>query len=135
MTARRRDSRRGVKLRPGGQIEMSRVFHALGDPTRRALLDRLAAGPVSISQLAAPLSITLTAVSQHLRILERSGLAQTEKVGRVRTCHIHPAGFDALEEWIRHHRAAWEDRLDRLAGFLEESEDQDPEPAPEPFLG
>jgi len=116
-------------LRRGGQIEVARVFHALGDPTRRALLDRLAAGPVSISALAAPLSITLTAVSQHLRILERSGLAQTEKVGRVRTCRIHPAGFDALDEWIRHHRATWENRLDRLADFLEESEE------PEPFLG
>jgi DNA-binding transcriptional ArsR family regulator len=124
---------RSSKLRPGAQTEIGRVFHALGDPTRRALLDRLAAGPVSISELAAPLSITLTAVSQHLRILELSGLAQTEKVGRVRTCRIHAAGLDALDVWIRHHRTTAESRADRMVGFPQENEDEEPEQ--EPFLG
>src|SRR6516225_8351812 len=96
------------------RIDLDCVFHALGDPTRRAMLDRLAQGPLSVSELAAPLGITLTAVAQHLQILEECGLAQTEKLGRVRTCRIEPAGFDALEQWIRRHRTIWERRLDRL---------------------
>ena len=104
------------------KIELDRVFHALGDPTRRAILDRLSRGPLSVSALAEPLGITLTAVAQHLQILEESGLAATEKLGRVRTCRIESAGFDALEQWIREHRTVWERRLDRLAGLLEEDE-------------
>jgi DNA-binding transcriptional ArsR family regulator len=69
-----------------GRVDIDRVFQALGDRTRRAMLDRLCQGPVSVSQLAEPLGITLTAVGQHLEILEACGLAVTEKVGRVRTC-------------------------------------------------
>ena len=106
------------------QIDVSRLFHALGDPTRRAILDRLSAGPVSVSQLAGPLGITLTAVSQHLQILEECGLAHTEKVGRVRTCRVGTAGFDALESWIRSHRNLWELKLDRLGDLLLEKEDK-----------
>lgn len=106
------------------EINIDRLFHALGDPTRRAMLDRLSQGPVSVSALAAPLGITLTAVAQHLQILEECGLAQTEKLGRVRTCRIESAGFDALEQWIRNHRTLWELRLDRLGALLEE-EDQE----------
>lgn len=105
------------------KIDVDRLFHALGDPTRRAMLDRLSQGPQSVSKLAAPLGITLTAVVQHLQILEECGLAHTEKLGRVRTCRIEAAGFDALEEWIRNHRTAWERKLDRLATFLEEDEE------------
>lgn len=105
------------------KIDINRVFHALGDPTRRAILDRLTAGPASVSQLAEPLGITVTAVAQHLQILEESGLARTEKTGRVRSCRIEPAGFDELERWIRNHRTQWEKRLDRLGQFLIEEED------------
>jgi DNA-binding transcriptional ArsR family regulator len=105
------------------QIDIDRLFHALGDPTRRAMLDRLSAGPLSVSGLAAPLSITLTAVAQHLQILEESRLVHTEKVGRVRTCRIEAAGFSALEQWIRNHRTVWERRLDRLGDLLAESDD------------
>jgi len=105
------------------KIDINRVFHALGDPTRRAILDRLTAGPASVSQLAEPLGITVTAVAQHLQVLEESGLAQTEKTGRVRSCRIEPAGFDELERWIRNHRTQWEKRLDRLGQFLIEEED------------
>ena len=104
------------------KIDIDRLFHALGDPTRRAMLDRLSHGPLSVSALAEPLGITLTAVAQHLQILEECGLAHTEKLGRVRTCRIEPAGFDALEQWIRGHRTAWERRLDRLGALLEEEE-------------
>ncbi len=84
------------------------------------MLDRLCQGPVSVSQLAGPLGITLTAVGQHLEILEACGLAVTEKVGRVRTCRIASAGFDALEQWVRAHRTEWERRLDRLTDRLED---------------
>jgi DNA-binding transcriptional ArsR family regulator len=105
------------------EINIDRLFHALGDPTRRAMLDRLSQGPVSVSALAAPLGITLTAVAQHLQILEECGLARTEKLGRVRTCRIESAGFNALEQWIRNHRTLWERRLDRLGAFLAEEDE------------
>ena len=104
------------------KIDIDRLFHALGDPTRRAMLDRLSKGPISVSALAEPLGITLTAVAQHLQILEACALAATEKLGRVRTCRIDPAGFDALEQWIRGHRSMWERRLDRLGALLEKDE-------------
>ena len=76
-------------------VDIDRLFHALGDPTRRALLDILSKGPQSVSRLAEPLDITLTAVVQHLQILEESGIVRTEKIGRVRTCRIDPKGLDA----------------------------------------
>jgi DNA-binding transcriptional ArsR family regulator len=104
------------------RIDIDRLFHALGDPTRRGMLDRLSQGPLSVSELAAPLGITLTAVAQHLQILEECGLAHTEKLGRVRTCRVESAGFDVVEEWIRNHRTTWERKLDRLATFLEEED-------------
>jgi DNA-binding transcriptional ArsR family regulator len=104
------------------KIDIDRLFHALGDPTRRAMLDRLSQGPLSVSALAAPLGITLTAVAQHLQILEECGLAHTEKLGRVRTCRIESAGFDTLEAWIRKHRTVWERRLDRLGALLEDDD-------------
>lgn len=106
----------------GQAIDTDRLFHALGDPTRRAILDRLTQGPVSVSQLAEPLGITLTAVAQHLRILEEVRLAHTEKLGRIRTCRIETAGFRALEQWIRDHRTAWERKLDRLGRLLADEE-------------
>ena len=104
------------------RVDIDRVFHALGDRTRRAILDRLSQGPVSVSQLAEPLGITLTAVGQHLEILEGCGLAATEKVGRVRTCRIASGGLDALEQWVRDHRTEWERRMDRLGILLENDE-------------
>ncbi len=99
-------------------VNIDRLFHALGDPTRRAILDRLRERPLSVSKLAEPLGVTLTAVMQHLQILEECGLAHTEKVGRVRTCRIGTAGFDALEKWVKEHRGAWDQRLDRLGELL-----------------
>lgn len=104
-------------------IDIDRLFHALGDPTRRAILDRLVQRPASVSQLAEPLGITLTAVIQHLEILEDAKLVHTEKLGRVRTCRIETAGFRALEQWIRDHRTAWERRLDRLGALLGEQDE------------
>ena len=101
---------------------IDRIFHALGDPTRRALMEVLTDGPVSVSKLAEPLSISLAAVVQHLQILEECGLVHTEKVGRVRTCRIEPMGLDAAEGWIRARRSRWEQRLDRLGQLLDEEE-------------
>ncbi|MFZ0516888.1 MAG: metalloregulator ArsR/SmtB family transcription factor [Acidobacteriaceae bacterium] len=104
---------------PRPKINIDGLFHALGDPTRRAILDRLCQGPLSVSQLAAPLSVTVTAVMQHLQILEESGFVHTEKLGRVRTCRVDTAGFMALQQWINDHRTLWEQRLDRLGDILE----------------
>lgn len=101
---------------------IDRLFHALGDPTRRAILDRLGHAPTSATRLAEWLGVTVTAVGQHLQILEDAGLVSTEKLGRVRTCSIHHAGFDRLEQWIRDHRTSWERRLERLADLLAESD-------------
>lgn len=105
-------------MKPDPKVDIDRLFHALGDPTRRAILDRLRERPASVSNLASPLGITVTAVAQHLQILEECGLVHTEKVGRVRTCRIGNAGFDALEGWVKEHRTVWEDQLDRLGDLL-----------------
>jgi DNA-binding transcriptional ArsR family regulator len=107
---------------PGQAPNVDRVFHALGDPTRRAILERLSAGPVSVSRLAEPFDVTLAAVVQHLQVLEESGLIRTEKLGRVRTCQIEPAGFSVAEQWIGERRSMWERRLDRLGELLESDE-------------
>jgi DNA-binding transcriptional ArsR family regulator len=103
--------------------DMDRLFHALGDPTRRAILDRLCIGPVSVTRLAGPLNITVTAVAQHLQILEECDLVRTEKSGRVRTCRIEPKGFSRLEQWIKDHRSQWELGLDRLGVLLAEEDE------------
>jgi DNA-binding transcriptional ArsR family regulator len=107
---------------PSPNPELDRLFHALGDPTRRAILDRLSQAPTSVSRLAEHLGITLTAVGQHLQILEECALVRTEKPGRVRTCSLCSAGFDRLEGWVRDHRHAWELGLDQLGTFLDEEE-------------
>jgi DNA-binding transcriptional ArsR family regulator len=105
---------------PAQRASVDRVFHALGDPTRRAIVEKLSEGPVTVSNLAEPLSITLAAVVQHLQILEDSGLVRTEKVGRVRTCRIKAKGLTVAERWINERRSLWEKRLDRLGHFLVE---------------
>jgi DNA-binding transcriptional ArsR family regulator len=97
---------------------VSRIFHALGDPTRRAIVERLREGPASVSRLAEPLGITLTAVAQHLKVLEDAGLVSTQKTGRVRVCRIEGDGFALLEQWARGRRGPWERRLDRLGEIL-----------------
>jgi DNA-binding transcriptional ArsR family regulator len=99
-------------------MSVDSVFQALGDPTRRALLERLGDGPLSVSQLAAPLAVSLAAVVQHLKVLEQSDLIRTEKIGRVRTCAIAPGGLDLAEQWLQDRRALAERRLDRLGALL-----------------
>ena len=87
---------------------------------RRALVEKLSEGPISVSRLAEPFDITLAAVVQHLQVLEESGLVRTEKIGRVRTCRIEPSGLSAAEQWIADRRTIWERRLDRLGDLLVE---------------
>jgi DNA-binding transcriptional ArsR family regulator len=96
------------------------MFHALADPTRRAMVERLSRGPASVSELARPLAVSLPAVVQHLKVLEASGLVRSEKVGRVRTCRIEPQALSAAEHWIAERRTTWERRLDRLGAYLAE---------------
>ncbi len=113
------------------KADVDRVFHALGDPTRRAILERLGDGLMSVSRLAEPLGITLTAVVQHLQILEECGLVRTEKTGRVRTCRIDLSGFSSLEQWIQARRTLWDRRLDRLGNLIaapERPDDEDDSP-------
>lgn len=102
------------------KASVDRVFFALGDPTRRAIVEKLSAGPVSVSMLAKPLDITLAAVVQHLQVLEKSGLVHTEKTGRVRTCRIEPKGLTVAERWIGERRSLWEQRFNRLGTLLAE---------------
>ena len=102
--------------------QLDLMFQALADPARRQMVERLTRGPASVSQLAEPLTMSLSAVVQHLNVLEASGLVRTEKLGRVRTCRIEPQALRAAENWINERRVAWERRLDRLGDFLTETE-------------
>ena len=103
--------------------DVDRVFHALGDATRRAIVQKISEGPISVSRLAEPFEMSLAAIVQHLQILEESGLVQSQKAGRVRTCRIAPAGLSIAEQWIHHLRSTWEQRLDRLGEILAEDEE------------
>ena len=97
---------------------VDRVFQALGDPTRRAIVEQLCRAPKSAKDLAEPLNVSLAAVVQHLQLLEDSGVIRSSKVGRVRTCRIDPAGLQVAEQWIAKRRSLWERRLDRLGAVL-----------------
>jgi DNA-binding transcriptional ArsR family regulator len=99
---------------------LDRVFHALADPSRRAMVERLSRGPAPVSELARPLAMSLAAVVQHLQVLEASGLVRSEKVGRVRTCSIEPSALRTAEQWISQRRSSWEERLDRRGDYLAE---------------
>jgi len=101
------------------------LFHALADPSRRAVVERLSRGPASVSELAQPLAMSLPSVVQHLQVLETSGLITTQKVGRVRTCTIAPQALGAAEQWIRERRAIWESRFDRLENYLSDLQAQE----------
>lgn len=105
-------------------LPLDPVFHALADPTRRVMLERLSRGSASVSELAQPFAISLPAVIQHLQVLESSGLVRSEKLGRVRTCRIEPAALRTAEQWIHERRRSWEDRFDRLAEYLAEHPDE-----------
>ncbi len=98
--------------------ELDRLFHALADPARRAMVERLSRGPAPVSELARPLPMSLPSAMQHLAVLEAAGLVRSQKVGRVRTCAIAPAALSQAEQWINARRTEWEHRLDRLDDYL-----------------
>ena len=106
--------------------QLDLMFQALADPARRMMVERLSRGSASVSELAEPLDMSLSAVMQHLHLLESSGLVRSEKVGRVRTCRIEPKGLSMAESWISARRSAWERRLDRLGEFLAEQSKRNP---------
>ncbi len=113
-----------VKGVPNQRVELDRVFQALSDGTRRAIVERLVRGPASVTQLAEPLAMSLPSVMQHLQVLEACGLVRSEKVGRTRTCRIDPDALRAAEGWLAGQRTAWESRLDRLGEMLTEAAEQ-----------
>lgn len=98
--------------------ELDRTFSALGDPTRRAIVSRLCEGPASVGELSEPFDIALPTLLKHVRVLERSGLISSEKVGRIRTCRIETGALHASDEWLRQHISLWEKRLDRMEGHI-----------------
>jgi DNA-binding transcriptional ArsR family regulator len=108
--------------------ELDLVFQALADPTRRVIVERLSQGSASVSDLAAGLPISLSAVHQHLGVLETSGLVRSAKVGRVRTCHLELKMLNSAETWIEARQATWRRRLDRLDGYLATLPPEDPAP-------
>jgi len=106
------------------QPELDRLFHALADPARRAMVERLTRGPAPVSELARPLPMSLPAAMQHLSVLEGAGLVRTEKIGRVRTCAIEPGALSLAEQWINARRTEWVQRLDRLSDYLKALESE-----------
>ncbi len=110
----------------GATIAIDRIFHALGDPTRRAMVDQLSRGPTTVSNLSKPLRITLAATLQHMEVLEKCGLARSAKVGRVRTCQIDIKGLSLAESWLSQRRDLWTRRYDRLGELLAEESARDP---------
>jgi DNA-binding transcriptional ArsR family regulator len=97
---------------------LDRLFHALADPARRAMVERLTQGPAPVSELAKPLPMSLPAAMQHLGVLESAGLVRSTKTGRVRMCAIEPRALSQIEQWVNARRIEWERRLDRLDEYL-----------------
>jgi len=109
---------------PNQQAQLDRVFHALGDPTRRAVLSRLSTGPAPVSELARPFAMALPSFTQHLGVLEECGLVRSRKVGRVRTYRLAPQPLKVAERWMAQQRALWERRLDQLDKYLLELKEE-----------
>ena len=106
------------------ELDLDRVFRALADPGRRRMLERLSQGPASVSELGKPLSMSLAAVLQHVQILETSGLVESRKLGRTRTCSLNAESLRSAERWISERRTFVEQRLDRLGEYLADTADQ-----------
>ncbi|MGV7120177.1 MULTISPECIES: ArsR/SmtB family transcription factor [unclassified Sphingopyxis] len=107
------------------QMALDTVFHALADPTRRAVIGRLLKGAAPVTRLAEPFAMGLPAFLKHLAVLEASGLIRSEKRGRVRTCQIDADRLAAAEGWLAEQRAIWQGRTDRLAAFVESQNSQE----------
>ncbi len=105
--------------------QLNKTFAALADPARRAIVERLASGPATVSELAHPLPMSLPAVMLHLKVLEDAGLVTSRKEGRVRTCRIDPEKLSLAERWVGARRIMWEQNLDRLGAFLDATRPED----------
>ena len=101
---------------------LDRLFVALADGSRRAMIDRLSRGPATVSELARPLDMALPSALKHLAVLEAGGVVRSDKVGRVRTYRIRPDAFSGLEAWVAARKATWNRQLDRLEHFLAEDD-------------
>jgi DNA-binding transcriptional ArsR family regulator len=102
-------------------VELDRMFHALGDNSRRAMVERLSRGPASVSELARPFEMALPTVVQHLGVLEKAGIVTSAKAGRVRTYQLVPGALAPAADWIGRQRLPADRRLDRLGAFLDQS--------------
>lgn len=109
---------------PNQSPPLDRVFQALADPTRRAVVERLVRGPAAVSELARPFGMALPSFTQHLGVLEGSGLVKSRKAGRVRTYELVPRRLKVAENWMAKQRSLWEQRLDQLDSYLEEMESE-----------
>jgi len=107
--------------------DLDRLFQALADPSRRAIVERLCDRPLSVSELAEPFAMSLPAIMQHIAVLEAAGIVATEKIGRVRTCHVETDVMRAAEAWLAERRTYWERSFDRLETVLAEPEAPNPE--------
>ena len=105
--------------------QLTGVFYALADPTRRAIVGALGRGPASVSTLAAPFEMALPSFMKHLSVLERSGVIRSSKAGRIRTCELRPKALTRAEQWIAAQRAVWEVRADRMSAFVEQLHQED----------
>jgi DNA-binding transcriptional ArsR family regulator len=108
------------------QVTIDSTFRALGDRTRRRVVERLSAGPASMTELSRPFAISLPSLARHLGILEQSGLVRSTKVGRVRTYRLVPGKLATAEHWLSSHRSLWERRLDQLDAHLKTMEEDAP---------
>ena len=109
---------------PNQSTDLTRVFHALADPTRRAVLERLSRGPAAMTELARPFPMALPSFSQHLGVLEECGLVRSHKAGRVRTYQLTPQTLEAAQDWMAAQRLNWERRLDQLDDYLNDLKEQ-----------
>lgn len=109
---------------PNQMPRLNLVFQALADPTRRAVVERLSLGPTATSELARPFNMALPSFLQHLDVLERCGLVQSRKSGRVRTYELAPGTLKEAEDWLASQRTLWERRLDQLGSYLEDLKEQ-----------
>ena len=110
---------------PNNAKRLDRVFRALGDPTRRAVVGRLSSGPAAVSELAQPFDMALPSFTQHLAVLEGCGLVRSRKTGRVRTLQLVPQPLQAAERWMVEQRALWEHRLDQLDNYLKDLKERE----------
>ncbi|GAB4535976.1 MAG: metalloregulator ArsR/SmtB family transcription factor [Parvularculaceae bacterium] len=114
-----------MEMQPGGPLQIDRMFHALGDPTRIAIVERLSKGEARVTELAAPLPISLNAVSKHVKVLERGGLVERRIKGRDHFIALNPTAFDLARDWMSAQERFWRERLENLHDFMADGKDSE----------